>query len=237
MIFDELARPESPQRLRERAIVLRTRRDTLQREILREEARVAELQRIVDLAPRVDDALDLLGAQLFNDVARLLEERLTMALEEVLDQPIRFKAETRLLRGVATVRFWIERDGNEEDILKGQGGSVTNVLSVGLRLFALRRCDPERHRPFLVLDEPDAWLRPDVVPRLVKIIAEAGRELGFQTILISHHDVDLFSQYADKIYRFEPQADGSVRATVMGGEPTEELDLPPPMPSTLFDDV
>ncbi len=238
MIFEELTRPESPQRLRERALVLRTRRDTLQREIERDEARVAELQRWVDIAPKVDEAMDLLGSQLFNDVAQLLEDKLTTALEEVLDQPIKFRAETRLVRGVANVRFWIERDGYEEDILKGQGGSVANILSVGLRLFALRTCDSTKHRPFLVLDEPDAWLRPDVVPRLVKIIAQAGKELGFQTILISHHDVELFSQFADKVYRFEPQADGSVRASVIGGSVANAEDAVAPLPPTsLFDDV
>lgn len=238
MIFEELARPESPQRLRERFTVLRTQRDDLRRSIERKEKRLAELQHELDLEPNVDLAMAVLSDQLFNDVAKLLEDKLTTALEEVLDQPIRFRAETKLSRGHANVRFWIEREGNEEDILKGQGGSVTNVLSVGLRMFALRRCDETLHRPFLVLDEPDAWLRPDVVPRLVKIIAEAGRELGFQTLLISHHDLDLFAQYADRIYRFEPQADGSVRATLVGGSLVADGEEPPPprTPTSLFDE-
>jgi len=75
--------------------------------------------------------------------------------------------------------------------------------------------------------------------RAVKIISEAGRELGFQTILISHHDIDLFSQYADRVYRLDPQGDGSVRARIVGGSVTEdEVEAGPPrMPTNLFDEL
>jgi hypothetical protein len=69
-------------------------------------------------------------------------------------------------------------NGRPEDIMKGQGGSVVNVLSVGLRMFALTTLDSASHRRFLVLDEQDCWLRPDLVPRLVRIVHEAGKALG-----------------------------------------------------------
>ena len=103
--------------------------------------------------------------------------------------------------------FQSNREGNQEDVNRGQGGSVQNVLSVGLRLFALARLDSDQHRRFLVLDEQDCWLRPELVPRLVNIVYRAARELNFQVIMISHHDVNLFEKYADKIYQFQP--DGS----------------------------
>ena len=35
------------------------------------------------------------------------------------------------------------QDGQAEDILTGQGGSVCNILSVGLRLIALSQLDPD----------------------------------------------------------------------------------------------
>lgn len=75
-------------------------------------------------------------------------------------------------------------------------------------MYALRTLDSAVHRRFLMLDEPDCWLHPDLVPRLVKIIHHAGRALGFQVVLISHHDVTKFEQYADKIYEFIPTVDG-----------------------------
>ncbi len=155
-------------------------------------------------------ALEQLNEQLFKQLLGLVQEKLTIALQEILDQPIKLKADADFKRGAATVEFWIERDGHREDVLRGQGGSVTNILSVGLRMFALTTLDENLHRRFLVLDEQDCWLRPDLVPRLVKIVHDAGKALGFQILMISHHDVALFERYADRVYQLAPRGDGSV---------------------------
>lgn len=92
--------------------------------------------------------------------------------------------------------------------MRGMGGSVANVLSVGLRLFALTTLDEQEHRRFLVLDEQDCWLRPDLVPRFVRIIYEAAKALHFQVLMISHHDQSVFQGYADRIIRLNPGPDG-----------------------------
>ena len=70
--------------------------------------------------------------------------------------------------------------------MRGQGGSVANIVSVGLRMFAITTLDERRHRRFLVLDEQDCWLHPDLVSKLVRIVQEAGAALGFQVLMISH---------------------------------------------------
>ena len=160
------------------------------------------------ISEQVTDALDILSQKLFEEVLGTLETHLTIAIQEVLEQPIKFQAQASFRRGTANVDFSIDREGNEEDVLRGQGGSVQNVLSVGLRMFALATLDKNEHRRFLVLDEQDCWLRPELVPRLVNIIYRAARELDFQVILISHHDVELFEEYAEKIYRFTPTNEG-----------------------------
>ena len=86
--------------------------------------------------------------------------------------------------------------------IRDRGGSVQNILSVGLRLFALASLSQE-HRGFLVLDEQDCWLRPELVPKLVQIVHQAGHELGFQVLMISHHDTRLFDDHADKMYTMD----------------------------------
>jgi hypothetical protein len=48
------------------------------------------------------------------------------------------------------------------------------------------------------------------VPRLVKMVHDAGRALGFQVLMISHHDVSIFERYADRIYEFVPDGKGAV---------------------------
>ncbi len=200
--------PTPPTAVRDRVQQLVGVRQTLKRDLQQKQQALAAVQEHLKLCPEISEALDALSEQLFQELLGLIQEKLTAALQEILEQPISFRAEMTWLRNAASIEFWIERQGNREDILKGQGGSVANILSVGLRLFSLVTLPEEEHRRFLVLDEQDCWLRPDLVPRLVKIIHEASRELGFQVLMISHHDTSAFDRYADKIYRLTPSDTG-----------------------------
>ena len=185
---------------------------------------IVEINSFLSTADRTTDALETLSQSLFEEVLGLLESKLTIAIQEVLGQPIKFKSTPNFKRGAAAVSFSIDRDGNEEDVLRGQGGSVQNVLSVGLRMFALATLDENEHRRFLVLDEQDCWLRPELVPRLVNIVHRAAKELEFQVLMISHHDVGLFDRYADRIYQLTP-TDSTVDAAIVNSLP-EVVDLP-----------
>ncbi len=169
---------------------------------------LAELKRYLGITKEVTIALEQLSEQLFAELLDVVQEKLTIALQEILEQPIELKAAADFKRGVATVNFWIERNGNEEDVLRGQGGSVANILSVGLRMFSLATLEENEHRRFLVLDEQDCWLRPNLVPKLVKIVHEAAAALGFQVLMISHHDVAMFERYADRIYQLSTNKNG-----------------------------
>ncbi len=181
--------------------------DALHRE---SSAKVAALSAYLAIADGIEEALDRLSEQLFGDLVKLIEEKLTIALQEVLEQPIALKVERECSHGSMSMTFSIIRDGQPEDIMRGQGGSVANILSVGLRLFALTTLDRKQHRRFLVLDEQDCWLRPALVPQLVKIVSQAGKELGFQTLMISHHEPSAFDRYAQRIYHFTPAPDGVI---------------------------
>jgi DNA repair exonuclease SbcCD ATPase subunit len=213
----------SPEQARRRLAVLAGRRALLATQLGRQQADLKAVREYLDIAGRVGQALELLSERLFEQLLGLIEDKLTIALQEVLDQPIKLRAKAEWKRNAASVEFWIERDGQAEDIMKGQGGSVANVLSIGLRMFALATLGEEQHRRFLVLDEQDCWLRPDLVPRLVKIVHDAGKALGFQVLMISHHDINAFSQYADRIYQITPAGDGSVRVEVWHNQPSQAV--------------
>lgn len=176
----------------------------------------------LQISGKVTAALEQLSHQLFQNVLAEIEKNLTVALQEVLEQPIQLKTTADWKRGGVTVDFWIERDGHREDIMRGQGGSVANVLSVGLRMFALTTLDENIHRRFLVLDEQDCWIRPTLVPRLVKVVRAAGKALGFQVIMISHHDISTFEQYADKVYQLRSVGNNQVKVSEVLRTPAEE---------------
>lgn len=221
MFGSQAAELKRPEEARGRLFRLTERKDMLERRSRALADEFAEIGRFLELAPSVTAALDQLGSQMFQQLLGVVCEKLTIALQEILEQPLELVAEPGTRAGAATVKFSIKRDGESEDILNGQGGSVANILSVGLRMFALASLDEEKHRRFLVLDEQDCWLRPDLVPRLVKIVADAGRALGYQVLMISHHDPAVFDRFADKIYRFEPEPDGRVRVEPVAPEIAE----------------
>lgn len=211
-------------RLRQKVDRLSWKREQIQQELKSIAESLTQTRQYLEMANEVTEALDQLSQELFEQVLSVLREKLTIAIEEVLGQPVKFHAEATFRRGAANVDFSIQRDGFEEDVVKGQGGSVQNVLSVGLRLFALASLNGDEHRRFLVLDEQDCWLRSELVPKLVKIVYRAAKELGFQVIMISHHDLRLFEDYADKIYHFLPQGDGVKVAKVIQRAIEEDSD-------------
>jgi hypothetical protein len=203
---------------------LEVRRESIQRTRNDRDRERQELIEYLAVTEEIKAALEAFSEQLFGELVEALQSQLTKALQDVLDQPIELKVERGNRQGAVTLGFYVERAGQREDIMKGQGGSVVNILSVGLRLLALYAEDEKRHRRFLVLDEQDCWLRPDLVPRLVRIIHEAGTKMGFQVLMISHHDPSMFEKYADRIYRCRPHNDGNGSSVVVEEVPLAHVD-------------
>ncbi|MFH1914040.1 MAG: hypothetical protein ABIK45_07185 [Pseudomonadota bacterium] len=170
-------------------------------------ADLAGVRDFLALAPRARDTLEELSTALFGQVLDEVELNLTHAVREILGQDRVVATRREVRNNRLQIRFEIHNQGDGdrvEDILSGQGGSVCNILSVGLRLIALSQLAPEAHRPFLVLDEQDCWIRPALVPKLMKLIAEIADRLGLQLLVISHHPIDLFSDTAHHILELRP---------------------------------
>jgi DNA repair exonuclease SbcCD ATPase subunit len=206
--MDPVGGPASPEELRRKFERLHGQRAAMQAQREARAKLLKETEDYLTLAPAVESALEKLSEEMFGRLAAVIEKHQTLALQEVLGQPITLKIERDFKAKRSTMRFYVERDGQEEDIMRGQGGSVANILSVGLRIFALTQLDPKRHRRFLVLDEQDCWLAPELVPRLVKIVHDVAAALGYQVIMISHHSAACFEPYAQKVCRFVPTGEG-----------------------------
>jgi hypothetical protein len=197
-----------PSVVRRRFDSLRWKQQSLKEALRRNQESINELDAFLTIQPQVAERLDALSASLFGNILEEIEINLTYALREILGQNLRVVSQREVKNRKMHVTFSIERDGQPEDILSGQGGSVCNVISVGLRLIALSQLDERQHRRFLVLDEQDCWLRPDLVPHFMAIIHTIAHKLNFQVLVISHHDVDLFRTHADRIYRISPASRG-----------------------------
>jgi len=198
--------PSSPRDLRGLFQELRWQERTLAGQLQDNRAKLAEMEAFLTQAPLIESRLDQLSQHLFGGILDEVERNLTFALREILDQDLKVTTTREVKKGKINITFGIERQGQREDILTGQGGSVCNIISVGLRLIALSQLHEKDHRRFLILDEQDCWLRPDLVPGLMRLIHTIAHKLQFQTVVISHHDVSLFREYADRIYRVLPPA-------------------------------
>lgn len=193
--------------LGKRTAKLESRRDLLKSRLESVQGKLKETVHIETIAGQVSEALEALSGQLFRRLLDTISSSLSSALQDIFDQPIELKAVVDWKRGSNAIDFHVERNGMPEDIMKGQGGSVANVLSIGLRIFALSTLDPARNRRVLILDEQDCWLRTDLVSKLVNVIKQTSEKLGFQIIMISHHDVEAFEKAADRIYHLQSNGD------------------------------
>lgn len=188
----------------------------------------AEVAAFLELAPQAQALLDDLTQRLFDQMLGDVEGTLTQAIREILGQERQVKTRRAVKGGRLDIEFYIESPDGEEDIRRGQGGSVCNIVSAGLRLIALSQLDPAKHRPFLVLDEGDCWLKPDLVPAFMSLVARTARALELQVLVISHHPLDLFALKAERIYALSASREHGVSIACTlergrGAEPVQQV--------------
>jgi len=227
----DLPDPPDPRELERRLDGLAGVAEARHNDYRRVAAELAETVEFLELAPKAEALLDSLSQALFGELLDEIEANLTQAIREILGQDRVVRSERENKAGRLHVSLRIENQGQEEDILVGQGGSVCNILSVSLRLIALSQLDPARHRPFLVLDEQDCWLKPELVPRFMKLIRTIAERLGLQVLVISHHPLDLFAAQAETVYGLAPSRDVGVRLTVLKAPAAETDERPHAVPA------
>ena len=169
-------------------------------------------QQYLDLQDEVITALNRLDENVQGKTRLLFEELLTELLHEVMPHKA---AEVVKLTPVANKRsigidFNVLVDGALESVLKGKGGSVKNIIAMGLRFLVLARSS---NRRFLVFDEADAWLRKDYIPAFAKVMAELSKRIGVQVIYISHHAAENFAGLA-RIIDLKSEG-GLIRANIL----------------------
>lgn len=167
---------------------LLSRKDRLDREVGLAKGRLAQ-------KPKVDLFLEELQAEAHARRVGDFEKLLTALVLEVLpgEKPIGLDLEVE--RGQPSLDI-VSRITAEwsEDIYEDQGGALTNIVVLGLRMIAVVRSGMRR---FLVLDESDCWVKGERVPTFYGVVKDAARKVGVQCFVISHHDVASFSEGID----------------------------------------
>ncbi|MEH3146674.1 MAG: AAA family ATPase [Methylobacterium frigidaeris] len=137
------------------------------------------------------DAIDTCLRELQQDAHQRslasFETLLSALVQEVLpgEKPVSLELATE--RGLPALDIGLMRpDGGREDVLEDNGGAMTNVVGMALRLIAVVKAGVGR---FLALDEADCWISPDRVPAFYRVLEDGAARLGVQCLAISHHDL------------------------------------------------
>lgn len=183
---------------------LQAREDFVMKDKEKIHAEIKEANNFNEEKPEYRKYLENLQKALYEQNINVFNQLLTYFIRDVLktDKAIEMKLFTS--RGMPGISVEAVNNGFNENIIDGSGGAIANIVSTGLRLICLSRL---AHRKFIILDEPDCWIKPEFVPSFAKIIGELSRKLRIQTIIISHHSWEYFKDYGRVI---ELDKDGSI---------------------------
>lgn len=171
---------------------------------------------------RKDEMLETLQAMQLAAQAKnkgVYEELLTSLIQEVIpgkDDQIVLSSNMKNNR--ATLDIDVMSNGNLESVYDDKGGSISNIVAMGLRFIVLAR---HPNRRVLMLDEADCHLRTEYIPAFAAVMSQLAIKLGIQVIYISHHPVNHFMGYGRVIELFK---EGSMtRSRIV----SDDVEFPP----------
>jgi len=160
------------------------RRETLTNEVGLAKGRLANKS-------KVSDFLEQLQADANARLVSNYEMLLTALVTEVLPNEAPIGLDLQIERGQPSLDIVSRRSNDRsEDIYEDQGGALTNLVSLGLRMIGVVRSGMNR---FLLLDESDCWVATERVPSFYGVVKDAARKIGVQCLAVSHHDVATFN--------------------------------------------
>ena len=183
--------------LRDKVLVLSKQKELYLSDykVMREKLRIAE-QEISDYEA-INAILECAQQAEHESTIGVYEKLLTALIEDTLDNNRKIKMNLAIERGMPALEIYSEKEeGKLEDIYSSNGGSINNIVSVGLRAISLIR---SKKRRLLILDESDCWLKGDYIPKFGAVIQQLSERLGIQIVMISHHNEEYFSDIRNKL--------------------------------------
>lgn len=164
---------------------------------------VSEAKYRKSINPEVVSFLNELSDIEYNKTIGVFSKLLTAILNDVVskddteeDKQKKIVLEAYTKANLPALDIDVDNMGKKENILDGNGGSIANIISAGLRLIALNRTN---NRKFIVFDEADCWLKPTRVAPFANIINGIATKTKIQTLLISHHEASFFEDISTQI--------------------------------------
>lgn len=145
-----------------------------------------------------------------------LEQLVTLALQGVFRNDMRFMLDTQISRGAVSctpkVGYLNERSKktipadylNEQDFdwypLDEVGGGVVDVVAFAFRVSILSMYRPKR-RQLLIMDEPFKHVSDNYLPNVAEVVRQLAHSCGIQFVIVSHEQE--LAGAADKVIEIE----------------------------------
>jgi len=169
---------------------------------------ISSHNKFLDKKEKVSDVLQVLQERAQAKTKTVYEELLTKIIHEVKGYD-KENHKVTLNTKVKNSRPWldieIENDsGYSRDIYLDKGGSIENIVAMGLRFITLSRT---ANRRVLLFDEADKELNPCYVPAIARMLNNLSKEVGIQVVYVTHHDPIIFEGYS-RIINFSRTSQG-----------------------------
>lgn len=138
-------------------------------------------------------------------------------LRQVFGGDLEVKIEPSRRADMSAIHFRLIKDGQEEDIMDGQGGGYINVIALLLRVLLILAARPLLRR-LLVLDEPFAMVSLEFRHGLAEMLAALVDRLEFQAIIITQERE--YIDVADVAHGFGIVR-GAAQTELLKGAPSE----------------
>ena len=164
------------------------------------EARVAATHDEAELLRTVLDRLTGMGEVWQRKFQKSTALIVSEGLSHVFGEELELKIVPSTKSDMDAVEFIIIKDGQEEDVMDGQGGGYIGIIAFLLRVLLILASRPLL-RLLLVLDEPFAHVSPEYRQPLAEMAAALIDRLGFQVIMVTQERE--YVDVADVAYSFE----------------------------------
>lgn len=151
----------------------------------------------------------------------LFEGLLTDLIQEIMpEKNDEIVLTSTLKNNRASLDFDIMSDGNLENISEDKGGSIANIIAMGLRFIVLAR---HPNRRVLLLDEADCHLKSEYVPAFAAVMRQLAVKMGIQVVYISHHNPSNFVGYGRVIEIYKEH--GKTHSRISHEESNEDKEI------------
>jgi hypothetical protein len=175
---------------------------------------IAELDRLLSRKEEMQATLQHLQIAAQGKNKSGFEDLLTSLIHDIIPgKEDRVVFTTGISRNLASLDIDIIVDGELENIEDDKGGSICNIVAMGLRFVVLSR-NPNRR--ILMFDEADCHLSREYIPAFAAVLNSLAYELGIQVLYISHHPQSNFEGYGRIIQLYK--TNNKIHSRIVGEE-------------------